>query len=137
VVASIVIMLLLLGIWYIIQFEIIIPKQYIPSDMPDVKFFKELSKNIALEKNQKLGYIASINELRFEAVKSFSKMFTFIALIVGIPLLYLGNLLIDNYKEHETLHCSEASIEALIKNTDGLMSYITSKKKINRRKIYD
>jgi hypothetical protein len=52
-----------------------------------------------LENNQKLGYIASRNELRFGIVKSISSIQTLIALIAGIPLLYLGNLLVFHNKK--------------------------------------
>jgi hypothetical protein len=92
--AAIILILLIAGIWFAIRFEITIPKEYVPSDMPNMEFFKELFKNIVLEKNQKLGYIASRNELRFGIVKSISSILTLIALIAGIPLLYLGNLLV-------------------------------------------
>jgi hypothetical protein len=92
---AIVLILLIVGIWYIIRFQITIPKEYVPSDMPNLKFYMELFKNIAMEKNQRLGYIASRNELRFETVKSISSILTLIAIFVGIPLLYIGNLLLS------------------------------------------
>jgi hypothetical protein len=77
-------------LWKFVSFSPYIQKEYIPSDMPDYKFFKNLFESSVRESLLGLGYIPSLNELRLNTVKHLTDVLFYMTLFAALPLYFIS-----------------------------------------------
>jgi hypothetical protein len=80
-------------LWKFVSFSPYIKKEYIPSDMPDYKFFKGLFQSSIRESMLGLGYIPSLNELRLITVKHLTDVVFYAALFAALPLYFINKVI--------------------------------------------
>jgi len=77
-------------IWKLIKFSLYIPPEYIPTDLTDMGYFKDLIHNTLTAGNSDLGYVASRSERILDAAQSISNISFIISLFPGFIIFYTG-----------------------------------------------
>lgn len=77
-------------IWKLIKFSLYVPPEYIPTDLTDLGYFKDLIHNNITMRNSDLGYIASRSEQILDAAQSITNIGFIVSLFAGFIIFYTG-----------------------------------------------
>lgn len=90
VIKTIAVALFAIIIWKLIKFSLYIPPEYIPTDLTDLGYFKDLIYSTITSKNSSIGYVPFTSELILDISKRITNISFIISLFPGFVIFYAG-----------------------------------------------